>query len=73
MMDSDANILHGILGLMLFLIPALVARVRKHSNVNAIFLVTVIAGGVAIASPIAGGCLWLFALVWAFMVTPAKQ
>lgn len=72
-MDSDLNPLYGVLGLILFFLPALVANRRKHHNANPIFLVTVIALCVAVVSLPAGAVLWLVALVWASTSPAPKQ
>lgn len=72
-MDPVEGITYGIIALMLALIPALVARVKKHHNTNSIFLLTVVAIAAAAFAPAAGAVIWLAALIWAFSNPAGKK
>lgn len=69
----ETNFYHGIIALMVLLLPALIASARKHHNQNPIFLVSIIGAAIAVAVPLAGGAIWLFSLVWAFTNSPQSK
>lgn len=59
------DLLYGVVGIVLLVLPPLLAKKRSHARSDMIFLITIAAVIVAAFSPVIGLLIWFATLLWA--------
>lgn len=63
------NIVLGITGFLVIFLPAFAANHKKHSAVNVIFILNILAFCVLLVAPVIACIFWLALVIWAFSKT----
>lgn len=59
------ELIYGLIGITLLVLPPLLAKKRSHARSDMIFLITIAAVIVAAFSPLIGILIWIAVLIWA--------